>query len=772
MDGSTRATILLALLLSATAHALSDNPTVKAVLYVPERAHGSYSQDYVIPFIQSNYDAAIGNWQTYYDVLFRHNPSMEIAQNLSLAYFPAGDGSAFTQYFHDHQTVALEGVFLHYKCDTTVNGVVVPGCNPVGSLPPTQCSGTPAAGCERSSALSPSDSRVPDPQAHNQAAGWKAANLESVPYREYWFWQANRTLKALAGYHSYNMFTVYAGDAFYEPGGIPFLNQTIEYFGVMDGDSLHPRNAQATALINRLKQDLQSYSQLNVNFFPDAKSLGFFPRASANLAWLLSNFYRFSVSRWVSPLSRGEAGTPSWQEDCPQLKDAWNYSNDLGHPVFPLTLNYPLDANSNRTRAFSAAKYYLLSNDHLFYGYSEDPSGANIPFSQWNPMLDVDLGAPAQNRPGMVDFRGDEGTSLFFNYYPQTPWYCSLNASQGAVLARHFENGGVMARWKPYPDRETALENNCPWEKCYASYVDPQLFWFSDVFGGYPQDFYVLQPDGSIPPELVDRISLRTNEAAILLKACPDGVAAATCGCGGEILDSQTFFCCSGTAFQESESGFCTGDGQCTIRLVNVSAYCENPGTCQSRCVLPSYNATPSPPSPTPAPSASPAANASPSPVPPSPPNSSATTSPSVTPRGEASDTPENDLGSHGPMPGLYIPTLEASDRHAPQAQDRILIPAGGGNESRSQAAFLLIAAAAVLAAVLAFHWISASRPRGVSPKEKERLAGERVRQIEAERVQLIKKFMRREMDYAAYARLSGELDKELMDIQARAGER
>jgi len=72
----------------------------------------------------------------------------------------------------------------------------------------------------------------------------------------------------------------------------------------------------------------------------------------------------------------------------------------------------------------------------------------------------------------------------------------------------------------------------------------------------------------------------------------------------------------------------------------------------------------------------------------------------------------------------------------------------------------------AVVLSALAIY-VSGRKAKSAA-KQDEKAAGARINELEAERAQLMKKFMKREIDYAAYLKLIGGIDKEAIELQAK----
>lgn len=75
------------------------------------------------------------------------------------------------------------------------------------------------------------------------------------------------------------------------------------------------------------------------------------------------------------------------------------------------------------------------------------------------------------------------------------------------------------------------------------------------------------------------------------------------------------------------------------------------------------------------------------------------------------------------------------------------------------------LAGVALVASAIFFAW--SRRPR-VSDRQFAKEASQRMAEIEAERANLIKQFMRREIGYGNYMQLMAALDKEMFDLQAK----
>lgn len=452
------------------------------------------------------------------------NPDVKIIPFTGLAHFSNSYQERFNQGFlplHPEYTYSdIESVYLHYKCDVSVNNVLVKGCNLINSET-GECSGTPANGCSASSALGLSESRVPNTNPSHQQDDWKEANYNSPVYKEFGIWRINEILS----FYEISSDGIWWDNILYYGGFVKQIEDTIEYFGIPDRDN-HPRNSDYNSYYLYVKQRLQQQNSNLQIFIGNVNGMYWIRQDGPYTQWVLNNLQHFTPEGWLTPLSVGEQYMPSWVIHCPDVKEVWDYTSNHQNAMHVLTYNYPLDSNSDNTKAFSIAKYYLVKNSRLYYGYTENKNdNIDFPYEEWNDMAEVNIGFPKTNPQGVKDFDGQTNTNKFFNWLnPNLVLSCDSIDDREIVVARHYDNGLVIARWKA-----NRCSNSGP---LCNSYVDPKIYSLTNPYGA---SYYIIQPDGTISQDIVNSVTLRTNEAALVLQVCPEGPVSSTCGCNGII---------------------------------------------------------------------------------------------------------------------------------------------------------------------------------------------------------------------------------------------
>jgi hypothetical protein len=161
-----------------------------------------------------------------------------------------------------------------------------------------------------------------------------------------------------------------------------------------------------------------------------------------------------------------------------------------------------LAPDESRGRIFTLALYYLAHNRNTYFAYEAERShmyDGRVRDWQWNPAVEYDIGFPAPVPAGQVDFDGRSGSSEHYVFAAgPDPFDSTLTFN---VLARNFTNGMVLAKMLPWGS------------------VDDSLSTTTHLLDG---SYYLLGGDGT-PGPAVTEVSLRNNEAAILIRASGQG---------------------------------------------------------------------------------------------------------------------------------------------------------------------------------------------------------------------------------------------------------
>ena len=560
-------------------------PWVNTILYDILKGSGTYSSADA-NFVADHFDLAVGRLQDINGQIKQRNSAIKTLFFNGLGYLSASGQAELGQFFSANPNYSLsekESVYLHYKCDTFVHYETIKGCNLKNSQT-GECFATPAAGCAASSATQLSQARAPDADPNFHRQGWVLPNYKSAAYKDFGVWELKQNLN----YYSQPADGTWWDNFLYISS--VGIDKTIEYWGKPDlpPSQEHERDRDYHNYFLAVKSATEQDPSVNRSllWLGNIGSMYFIRSGGPFISWLISNMSYFGAESWVNPRGAGEYQMPSWSVDCPEVKDAWTYTNQDGKNLPVFSYNYTNVYGSDlKTRIFSLAKYYLVKNSNLYYGYREDSGGANLN-NEWNPMAGFNIGDPKVNPAGVLDFEGQSGTDKFFNWKsPGASVSCSVGGANEIVLARHFTNGLVLARWKP---NRWSGGGAPPAGAEYNSDNDPKVYQLVNLYGA---SYYVLQTDGTLSSAPVTEITLRTNEAAVLVSACGEGAVpnGASCSCGGNILGSGQW-CCGG-----QQKSVCSNDSQCAIQG-GLGQVCNNPNTCQAQCGA----ASPPPPPPPP----------------------------------------------------------------------------------------------------------------------------------------------------------------------------
>jgi len=476
-------------------------PWINTVYYDTSRDASTYTGADV-QFLADHFDITAGRAPL---TVKQINPDLIAITFNSLASLGRTSLNFLQQFFAENPQYAVypqsESVFLHYKCDTTVNDILVRGCNLLDEQTGA-CSGIAATGCGASSAQLLSDSRVPDSIPLYQAQGAKFPNFKSETYKAFGVWRSLPIISSSDG--------MWWDNILYLPGYVKNIQNTIEYFGQPEPPSSaingHQYNSDYNAYFNEVKNRVEQETGRNLIWVGNVNAMFWIRESGPYINWVLNNLDYFSPESWLSPLAAGEYNMPFWAADCSDLKEVWDYSFLRNNHVLVLTYNSPSDTE---TRKFSIAKYYLVKNPLLYYGYRENMEVAPLS-AHWNNVAELDIGKPRVNPLGVKDFAGAENTDKFFDWNsPSTQLNCTYFNWSNVVFARHFENGLVLARWKGQRS-----DNPPPNDPTYNSRVDPKTYSLSNPYGS---SYYIIQSDGTLSQNPVTEVTLRTNEAVVLM---------------------------------------------------------------------------------------------------------------------------------------------------------------------------------------------------------------------------------------------------------------
>ncbi|MFH1376931.1 MAG: hypothetical protein ABIH25_04820 [Candidatus Woesearchaeota archaeon] len=540
----------------------ADNyPWINTGLYENIKQPGSYSVAEA-NFVADHYDIAVAHLQDKSQIIKQRNPNIDILPFTGLAYISTSEQLNIPEFFNlntQYTTSEKESIYLHYKCDVPIGSTLYKGCN-LENAETGRCTGTSAQGCTSSSASWLYESRVPDPDPTYRASGWLMPNYNDV-YKDYGVWR----IKKIFNYYN----PLAAPDGIFWDNilylGSSSIDKTIEYWGQQDiWGQEHQRNRDYNNYFLSVKQEVENELNKPLIWMGNVNGMYWirsYPGIGPYTTWVLNNLNYYTPESWVSPISRGEQNMPSWDYECYDMREAWEYSNNGRNHFFVMTYNFPFEGSypDERTKIFSIAKYYLVKNSYLYYGYSDNGGGENLVGSEWNKMAEVNLGMPHVNPSGIVDFYGSSNTNRFFDWNNKNIRLdCSSYNLANVVVARYYDNGLVIARWKGNRCSSSGPECN--------SYVDPINY---DLDGSY----YFIQADGSISGP-VNSVVLRTNEGALLLNACSEGEVIGTCGCDGVILNDGDF---CGDEIPYCGDDECNGDETCLTCPLDCGAC---PGTC------------------------------------------------------------------------------------------------------------------------------------------------------------------------------------------------
>ncbi|MBU1975271.1 MAG: hypothetical protein KKG59_02590 [Nanoarchaeota archaeon] len=510
-----------------------------------------------IAFAADHYDYVFGSPASMQEGLSTTNPDIMTFQFTALGYLETyyiQRLEVFLALPNDYTDQEIEGLYIHYKCDVTIGGQTVPGCdliNPVTGL----CSKSAAQGCDDSSAQWLSEARVPDTWYFpDMQTDWRTPNYNSQIYRDFGVWRLNDILSQYP--EGYPPSGFWWDNVLSNLGNVKDIDKTIEYWGEpLDWEVKHSRDEDYHEYYDYVTQQMTFIGQFewlgNVNNMYWIRSTGPW------ITWALDNLEYISTEGWVAPWALNkERGMPFWRAHCEDIKEVWSHTTTRDIKFHVDCYNYD-ENNENpdmRTRVFSLGKFYLVSNPNLIYGIAEENTwtlDSPLEDVHWNPMVEVNIGYPKVNPPGVVDFDGLENTNKFFDWLNPTSIPQCWQWPDQRVIARHFDNGLVLVRWKS--DRWEDEGDPPLDDPRYNSYIDPQNH---DLTNPYGTQYYEILYDGTLAPEPVSSIELMTNEAVVLLQVCEFGPVDATCGCQGVVMNPGDNCACENPIYDSN----CDGD--------------------------------------------------------------------------------------------------------------------------------------------------------------------------------------------------------------------
>lgn len=478
-------------------------------------------------FLADKFDIIVGHFSSSMTELKNRNDNIIAADFLGLAYMQTYYLQRFQYYVSQHQGYTqsqVESSFLHYKCDVLLNSRLIKGCNLVNTETLT-CSGLPATDCISSTALTLQDSRVPDSDSTYQNLGWLTPNYNSDVYRDFSIWRAK---EIMSYYPQSNMINGMLWDNILYTGSVYKLEKTIEYWNIQNSD-YNQRSTDYNAYYIHVRNNLIQDLNLNNNFswIGNVNAMYWIRPGTVNLEWALQNLDYMVIENFVSPRGAGEYSSPSWRVDCSDMQEMWTYTTSNNKKILTVTYNNEdVYGRDDKTKIFSIAKYYLLKNDNFYYGYDSHSEAVNIITNDWNDMANVNIGDPKNNTNNTVDFEGLQRTNKFYNFnnrYLKPD--CNLQDKSNLVIARDFDNGMIIVRWKG--DR---------WESGAPPYGDARYNSDVDIRNyNLQKNYYTINYDGTISATPSNTVSLSTNQAVILLQTCDAGIVLNTCGCNGII---------------------------------------------------------------------------------------------------------------------------------------------------------------------------------------------------------------------------------------------
>ncbi|MFH1072719.1 MAG: hypothetical protein V1743_04795 [Nanoarchaeota archaeon] len=543
---------VLSLFLLNSASAADSYPWINTILYENIKEAATYTSTEA-DFVADHYDIAVAHLQFNNDRIQERNPDIKI---LPFTGFGELNSCGYCQelrqlFFQAFPQYNEEDIYLHYACNTLVGGVNIPGCAVLDWNAGT-CAVSIGPDCISTASLL-SQSRVPDPAY--QAEGWLLPNFNSEAYRAFGVWE----LQAVLAYY-----TTLPNDGTHPAQGIfqdniligsplpPSIENTIEYQGrpaAQGFEEYHPYRVDQRSYFEYITEQAEVATGRQLFWAGNANHMWWLRSKNTSVisdstlgpfySWLISNpnLDLIAVEWWTAPIMKGEYNMPSWMTDCPYLTDVWNYTVNNQKAIAAFTYNWlwGVPDHDSANQGFSLATYYLVKNPLFYYSYSEEANGEDLMTTEWNRMAEADIGQPRTNPAGYVDFDGQQGSSKYFDWNnPTTSPSCTSYDKSNVVMARFFDNGLVLARYKGYrcPNSNPDCQACSP--DCTTSYADERTYNLANPLGSL---YYVVQPDGSLSALPMASVSLKTNEAVILINAdvCQEGAvqACTSGGCAG-----------------------------------------------------------------------------------------------------------------------------------------------------------------------------------------------------------------------------------------------
>lgn len=461
---------------------------------------GPLDDDEVIWRAQHN-DLLIGGIRA--DIARSANPNVRMFDYVLTRYHVYDSGSKTASAWAAAHGYNAEDFYLHYREDVSVptwEGKTIVAGFPAGVAPGYNPGGPNASATQRS------QSRVVGYYYAGSPTPLCFANLAHPGYRGFladmiaglidgtWYFNQPFATGPIDG--------VMMDDAIWYPlFGEGLLDHSAEYWNVPVNDS-HPLTMSienlfpwlAQAELDRLgetKDIMPNYGHVLFLNYPN--------RCAQNIQtttpWILGEVW-VSFTGASSPTS-GSARCITYDNDYIQaVREIIRETRNGARRVLGAQDRYNGVAGTDRGKMFTLGLYYLLHNKHTYYMYTStgDSNVGHISTWGWNPASQYDIGQPDVIPNSAVDFEGKSNTKEHYLFASGAdPVNSSLTYR---VLARRFTNALVLVKMLPA-----------------GSTVDANSATTHQLGGTYG----ILQPDGLLDPTPLTQVSIRNNEALILI---------------------------------------------------------------------------------------------------------------------------------------------------------------------------------------------------------------------------------------------------------------
>lgn len=461
----------------------------------------SYIDDSEVAWRAAHFDLLIG--QIRADEIRAINPNARLFEYTNPRYFRDDAYEYQAALWAQSNGYDAEDIYLHYREDIVAPGweskVIVEGY-PAGEVPGWNPGGGSASATNRS------QSRV---VSHNfgQAKPYYLANTESPMLRGFLVDHITRLMDG--SFHGSPHTTgpvdgiLIDNSIFYPQFGEGVLSKSDEYFGLaMNND--HPYAVAFETLYPELAIALGTRFARTIDVMPNyghVLFLDYANRVAENVQkttpWIWGEVWL--SYRGTSLPTSGSQRCITYEKDYDKaIRNIVDETRAGARRVIGANDYAGSGAGSARGRLLTLGVYYLVHNANTFYMYETDGLHINtgrIKDWAWNPAVAFNVGTPVVNAPGIVDYKGNTGTSEHYVFASGSDPHAPTLTYR--VLAREFSNALVLVKLLPEGSRIDDL---------------------SITTHGLDGTHLPLLEDGTAGAPVTEA-TLRNNEALILIKS-------------------------------------------------------------------------------------------------------------------------------------------------------------------------------------------------------------------------------------------------------------